>query len=363
MKDQTKIVEFIQILNNCIFVGMDVHKDKWVITISRGTEQLQTFSMEADAAQLISKLLKEFGNHQIVCAYEAGFCGFWIHRALEKAGIKCLVVNAADIPTTNKEHKRKNDARDSKKINHHLSRNSLESIYIPSEEQERLRGVTRVKAKTAQKKRQTMNRIRACLHRMGCKTPTELSGKKLWTKKGEKWLEQIGEQHQNWELLLHLQDYRHYCQRLKELKKLIVEKMQSSSFAKVYQCLQTVFGIGWWTAALLITELGEIKRFKNIDQLASYCGIVPDISASADNVRVKGLTHRANGRIRTALVQSAWIAIKYDPLLMKIYKEAVKAGKPKQKAIIKVTRKLLSRIRVIWKEEKRYYGTVVAMAA
>ena len=360
MKDQTKIVEFGQICNNFIFVGMDVHKEKWVISISLGTKLLQTFSMEADVEQLIEKLLKQYGSAQIICAYEAGFCGFWLHRALEAVGIRCLVVHAADIPTTNKEQKRKNDKNDSRKIVHHLSRQSLESIYIPSEEQERLRGLTRVKSKTAQKKRQTMNRIRACFHRMATKIPVELKGKKLWTKKGEKWIEQVGKKNQNWELLEHLYDYRQYCQRLKGLKKQIVEKMQASSFALVYECLQTVYGIGWWIAALLITELGQINRFKNIDQLASYCGIVPDISASADKIKVKGLTHRANGRIRTALVQSAWIAIKYDPSLKKIYKEAVEAGKPKQKAIIKVTKKLLNRIRTIWKEEKKYYTVAVA---
>lgn len=363
MKEETKLVELVEKANNCIFVGMDVHKDKWVITINRDKEHLQTFSMEADAKQLIKKLLKDFGEHQIVCAYEAGFSGFWLHRELEASGIKCLVVHAADIPTTNKELKRKNDKRDSKKIAHHLSRESLECIYIPSKEQEKLRGLTRVKAKTSSKRRQTMNRIRACLHRMGGKTPLELEGKKLWTHKGEKWLESLGLKEENWELLEHLSDYQYYQQRLKYFREQIIEKMEHSSFSKVYQCLQTVYGVGWWTAALLITELGEISRFKNIDHLASYCGIVPDIACSADSIKVKGLTHRANGRIRTALVQSAWTVIKYDPSLKKIYTDAVKSGKAKQKAIIKVTRKLLSRIRVIWLKEKRYYGVEVAIAA
>lgn len=360
MKDPLKIVEFFQLLSQCIFVGMDVHKEKWVITINQGTKQLQTFSMEADVNQLINKLAKEYGDHQIICAYEAGFCGFWICRALEAAGIKCLVVHAADIPTTNKEQRRKNDKRDSKKIAHHLSRQSLESIYIPTKEQERLRGLTRVKAKTAQKKRQTMNRIRACLHTMGQQVPPEFKDKKLWSVKGRKWLAQIGAEKQNWELMEHLEQYQYYLNRLKDLEKQIKEKLQSSTFSKAYHYLQTIKGVGWWIAALLITELGEIKRFKGLDQLASYCGIVPDISASAETVKVQGLTKRANSRIRTALVQAAWIAIKYDPALKAIYSKAVEAGKPKQKAIIKVTRKLLSRIRAIWIGEKNYQPGVAA---
>ena len=360
MKDPVNLVDFFEILKTCIFVGMDVHKEKWVITINQGTERLQTFSMEADVNQLINKLAKEYGSHQIICAYEAGFCGFWICRALEAAGINCLVVHAADIPTTNKEQRRKNDKLDSKKIAHHLCRQSLASIYIPTEEQERLRGLTRVKAKTAQSKRQTMNRIRACLNRMGVKEPKEFKGKKIWSIKGRKWLAQIGEENQNWELLENLEQYRYYRHRLTDLAKQIKEKLNCSTFAKAYHYLQTAKGVGWWIAALLITELGEIKRFKGLDQLASYCGIVPDISASAESVKVKGLTKRANSRIRTALVQAAWIAIKYDPALKAIYSKAVEAGKPKQKAIIKVTKKLLSRIRAIWIGEKNYEIGVAA---
>jgi len=362
MYDRTKIVKIIGSLDTIIFVGIDVHKEKWVITINKGLEPVQTFSMESDVNQLINKLLNSYGDHQIICAYEAGFSGYWIQRGLESSGIKCLVVHPADIPTSHKEKRRKTDKLDSRKIAHHLSRQSLESIYIPSEAQERLRGMARVKALTSKKKRQTMNRIRSCIFRMEVKVPQELKGRKLWTRKGTAWLTELGQHNQHWELLEHLKDYQYYLERLKELKTQLIEQVKQSDLAKVDEYLQTIPGIGWWTSILLITELGKMNRFKNLDHLASYCGIVPDISASADTIKIKGLTQRANNRIRTALVQSAWVAIRFDPLLKNSYKKSIEAGKAPQKAIIKVTKKLLSRIRAIWLSEKRYYATAVAAA-
>lgn len=75
-------------------------------------ESLQkTFSQEPNPEQLANHLKRHYPNGEYSCVYEAGFCGFWIQESLEKLGIKCKVVNAADVPTTDKEKRLKTDGQ------------------------------------------------------------------------------------------------------------------------------------------------------------------------------------------------------------------------------------------------------------
>ena len=76
-------------------------------------------------------MVKNFPNSNYFSAYEASFSGFKTHRDLISLGIKNMVVNPADIPTTDKERKQKEDSRDSRKIAKQLSKNDLMAIYIP----------------------------------------------------------------------------------------------------------------------------------------------------------------------------------------------------------------------------------------
>ena len=63
--------------------------------------------------------------------YEAGYCGFWIHDQLVQEAIHCIVVNPADVPTRNKERRRKRDRVDCRKLARGLRNNELEGIYVP----------------------------------------------------------------------------------------------------------------------------------------------------------------------------------------------------------------------------------------
>ena len=77
---------------------------------------LQTYSMNPDPAELARHLKKNYPGGIYRSAYEAGFCGFWIHEKLTGLGIENIVIHAADVPTTNKEKVNKTDKVDSKKI-------------------------------------------------------------------------------------------------------------------------------------------------------------------------------------------------------------------------------------------------------
>lgn len=101
-----------------------------------------------------------------------------------------------------------------------------------------------------------------------------------------------------------------------------------------------------------------IRRFKRFDQISSYVGLVPAVHSSGDKESILGLSNRHSRYLRNMLIESAWTAVRKDPALRKKYNELCKRMY-KQKAIIRIAKKLLSRIVFVWKNEREYSTSVV----
>lgn len=94
----------------CLYVGIDVHKKQWSVSIFSSELHHKTFSQPPSPGALKSYLDQYFPEAKVTCAYEASKFGFWIQRELSAYGYHCLVVNPADIPTSNKEASEKHFA-------------------------------------------------------------------------------------------------------------------------------------------------------------------------------------------------------------------------------------------------------------
>jgi len=88
---------------------------------------------------------------------------------------------------------------------------------------------------------------------------------------------------------------------------------------------------------VILTELGDIKRFKNLDNLCSFIGLTPMTNSTGENERIGDITLRRNKILRTAIIESSWIAIRNDPALMLAYQKLIKRMEP-QKAIIRIAK-------------------------
>ena len=119
MKTQINKLDFT---GQNIYVGFDLHLKSWSVTIMMEKITHKTFSQPPKPELLYQYLKKNFPGGNYHSAYEAGFCGYWIHNKLKSLGVNSMVVNPADIPTTNKEKVQKEDARDSRKIAKSLRR-------------------------------------------------------------------------------------------------------------------------------------------------------------------------------------------------------------------------------------------------
>src|ERR1700727_1500745 len=92
-----------------IYCGIDVHKKGWRVNVRNDEFELEDYSQDPCEELLLNPLQKRYPGASIKVVYEAGFCGFGLQRILERSGINRIIVNPSDVPSSDKEKKRKND--------------------------------------------------------------------------------------------------------------------------------------------------------------------------------------------------------------------------------------------------------------
>jgi transposase len=342
--------------NQNVYVGFDVHKKNWKVSILMDSVFHKTFSQDPKPELLYAYLKRNFPGGNYFTAYEAGFCGFWIHNALTSYGVNSMVVNPADIPTTGKEIIQKEDARDSLKIAKALRSKTLTSIYIPKVSTCDDRALVRTRITLTKDLARNKNRVKAYLHYQGIEIPQiHKYGSKTWTKNFMNWLTTV--QLQTDSGIENLNIYVEECKNLKSAKLKVTRKIReisrTESYSKNASLLQTIPGIGLITAMEILTEIEDIKRFKNFDHFVSYIGIIPSTNSSGEKDRVGEMTYRGHQVLRSAIIESAWIALRIDTALTKKYIELTSRMNA-QKAVVRIAKKLLSRIFYVLKNEKPY---------
>jgi transposase len=272
------------------------------------------------------------------------------------------VVNAADIPTSDKDKKQKQDKADARKLCHYLQSKKMKGIHIPDTDWEHSRTLVRTRERIVSNQTRCKNRIWQLLHFSGLPVPAQQEEGKYWSKRFVEGLQQMncgGSIHLQQSLQLHIKDYLQTRGLLLEATRAIRALCKEEKYAGDIKLLRSIPGIGEINAAVMLFELQDVTRFKRFDYLCSYVGLVPDTADSGDTKRTKGITYRHNYYLRTALVESSWSVVRKDPALLMKYKEYCKRME-KNKAIIRVAKHLLSRINFVLKTKQEYVTGVVA---
>lgn len=337
-----------------IYVGLDVHRKDWKVCILLGEMVYKQFCQPPEPKTLGNYLRKHFPKGNYKSVYEAGFCGFWIHDGLVREGIENIVVNPADVPTTDKERQQKTDKRDAKKLARTLRGGTLEGIHVPSREMVEHRSLVRLRNRQVSDMVRTKNRIKAHLHFFGIGIPVEYSGSN-WSNNFLKWVGSRKMETVVGKLVLDDLLSQFYVQRkrLLGMNKQLRILSQTKKYKKRAELLQSVPGIGLIGTMKILTELGDIKRFKGIKRLAAYVGFIPRTDSSGEHERIGEMTNRGNRQLKKMLIEASWIAIRNDPALALKYEELRKTMRA-TKAIIRIGRKLLNRIRYVLINEEKY---------
>jgi transposase len=339
-----------------IYVGMDVHKKSWSISIHTEHFEHKTFSQPPEVDKLVNYLHRTFPGGAYHSVYEAGYCGFWIHDRLKEQGVRCMVVNPADVPTKDKERSGKTDPVDCRKLARGLRSGDIRGIYVPSRVKVEDRNLLRTRQGMVKKQTRCKNQIKALLLFYGIPIPEE----SRWSKRFITWIESLRMEKASGDIALsaHLEELKHLQQLIADLNRAILALSKTEEYRTDVLLLKSVPGISTLTAMTLLTELYDISRFASLDKLAGYTGLTPVIRSSGETEHTLGMTNRRNATLRAVLIEASWVAVRKDPAMMMAFNKFALRMK-KTNAIVHVARKLLNRIRYVLKNKQRYIPAVV----
>jgi len=343
-----------------VYVGLDVHKRSWNAAVYLNDQFIRNIHQPPHPEALHHYLTQTYPGAAYVCAYECGKFGYWIQRTFTQLGIECIVVNPADIPSTHKDEVYKTDSRDARGIGDALSKGQLKAVYVPYEEQEADRHLVRQRKKIWRDLVRCKNRIKGFLDYTGTEVPTQYDNAN-WSRNFITWLSKLEFMHSSNRITLNymITEMELLRKELLSISNTIRKLMRSKKYNRLYYLLRTVTGIGPLTAASLLTEIGDIKRFKNFYHLNSFIGLIPMEHSSGERELKGRITVRKHRQLRSDLIECAWTAKRTDPALALYYSEQIKRGKNGKAAIVKVARKLLSRIRYVWLSGAAYQPAIV----
>ncbi len=345
-----------------IYVGIDVHLKSWSVAVLSEHSVLKKFSQNPDAESLYKFLANNYPGANYCSVYEAGFCGFWIHRKLLRLGINNIVVNPADVPTMSKEKLRKTDAVDCGKLARELRSGTLIGIYVPDEAVLEMRSLIRLRRSIVKDTTREKNRIKSLLRFHGVAIPEQFTKHSAgnWSKHFLKWLQEVelSTEYGRETLDLHTEQLLRLRGMLLQETKAIRIISRKSPFDETIHLLISVPGIGITTAISLLVEIDDIGRFANSDQLASFIGLTPMCHSSGEKEGAGNLTLRKHATLRGLLVEAAWVAIRKDPAMTLAF-EGFRKKMIAQKAIVKIARKLVNRIFFVLKRRQEYAPCMV----
>lgn len=345
-----------------IYVGIDVHKESWTVTIRTSVGEFKTFRQFPDPDHLHRYLTRTFPGATFHAVYEAGFSGFWAYDRLTELGVQTMVVHPPDIPTRDKDKRKKADRTDSRKLARHLQAGELDPIYVPEPERRFARDLVRSRMAAVNKQTRVKNQIHSFLDRHGVRIPDELHPQSRWSKALLEWLENDafrGKPVAKRALQTYVHEIRYWQDQIDKLAREIRDLSRLEPYRETVETLVTLPGIGSLSAMIWVVELVDVRRFRHLDELASYVGLVPSIYQSGDKESVGRLTRRGHPILRPLILENAWAALRTDSYFLHLYQSRLRRGVRPNPAIVAVAKRLLSRLRHAWLTGEPYVSGVV----
>jgi len=290
-------------------VGLDVHKETIAVAVAepgRGEPVYwgEIANKPKTVEKLLGKLSEAYGGGLLQFCYEAGPCGYVLYRRILASGHDCQVVAPSKIPKTPGE-RIKTDRRDALKLARLLRGGDLTAVWVPDQEQERMRDLSRARDDMKAQERKARQQLNGFLLRHGHHWPR---GKSRWSTAHENWLAEL-KMADPWQQVV-LQEYidaeRAARQRVAQLTDQLMRALPEWSLAPVVDSLIALRGIDKLAAIVLLAELGDISRFDSPKQLMGFLGLVPSEHTSGPRRRQGAITCTGNGHARRMLVESAW---------------------------------------------------------
>lgn len=345
-------------------LAIDLGKFNSVACSFDTTTNQSEFERIATQRWALEQLLNQTKPNQIVI--ETSSITGWVHDFCQRMGYGVLVANPSAEAWRWKNVKRKTDKDDALKLAKLTALEQVSAVHVPVAEHRQYRLGVKYRKTLVNRINRIQNHIHALFDHQGISIP---GGHKAWTAAGIETLSQYRkplaecqlDEFWRGELDLELQSLDALWQQLQQVDEQL-EKVAKQD--EQVQLLQTIPGVGRRTAEVIVAALDDPYRFKNARQVSAYAGLVPDQRQSGQTNRLGRITCRGSRILRSALVEVAWVMLRYNPWAESVYQRICGGQKTRKKiAIIAVARKLLVRCWAMLRHKQPWQDNTVLLRA
>lgn len=345
-------------------VGLDVHKETIVAAVlpPDSDRAALTTKFENSTAALKTFVERLRSRGELTFVYEAGPCGYQVHRDLTAQGQESVVIAPGLIPKRPGD-KVKTDRRDAEKLAQLHRAGQLTAVRVPTRREEADRDLVRAREDMLAERLRARHRLSKFLLRHGLVWRET----RAWTLKHRAWLRSL-----HLDLESQARTFEAYFRgleeveaRLESLEQQVLDLGGSETWKAVVNNLRCLKGVDTLSALTMAVEAGDFRRFSSACAFMGYTGLVSREHSSGESVRRFGITKVGNTHLRRVLVEAAWAYTQSDitsPTLIKRreagvseavvtarraqqrlcgkFRKLAGKGKPRQKAVVAVAREL-----------------------
>jgi transposase len=291
-----------------LFIGLDVHTESIAVSLAAADgAEVRRYGMiggtHDDVLRLAKKLLAAHPDTELRFCYEAGPHGYPLARCLQAHGYECILVAPSKIPRQPGDRVKTN-RRDADQLARLYRAGELTAIYVPDPQDEAVRDLIRARYQVLKQQHRARQQLKMFLLRHNFR----YAGTKAWTPKHLRYLATVKLPFPEQQFLFQemVNVITEAGERLDRYDAQLPRVIPGWRWEPVVKALMSLRGMAVLTAATLVAELGDLKRFASARQLMGYLGLVPSEDSTGDKRRQGGITKMGNGIARRALIEAAW---------------------------------------------------------
>lgn len=327
------------------YVGVDLHKEtSWFYIVDANGKKVASKNL-LNKPEILKRYFKDIPR-PFTLAVEATYNWYYFVDIAEHYGYKVFLANSYEIKAFAKRHK-KTDKIDARLIANILQKGFLPVVTIADKETREVRELLRYRINLVTDRSRNISRLKALLDKLGINSNGNFTTQKRLKSIDPKKLPNI-----------YVNLINNYVVRIQELTKRLsdidkeIEKVSQSDLHM--SNLTSIPGVGYFSAALIKSEIIDISRFASFNRLCAYAGLAPGVSASAKKTFHGPLNKNRRKNLQWILLENVYHFIRTVPEMQKKY---IKLRKRKGHNTAKVAlgRDMLKIIYHVLKEERSFY--------
>ena len=314
-------------VNTTLYMAMELSNSKWKLGFGNGAKIRRKTIDARDRQRCLEEIkvakekLKLPADAKVVCCFEAGRDGHWIHRWLESEGFEVLEIDSSSIETPRGRKHVKTDRIDVEKlldllIRYHCFglRKAFRVVRVPSTAAEAGQRLHREDEYLLKQRTRIGNRIKGLLVAQGVVEVTLKGDFASYLDRIRQWDgEGLSAELQAELKRLHAQ-YVIFDSQLKELCKAYAAELSAdTAVAETRRALESLKSMGPKSSRVLSAEVFSWRTFANTKEAGAFSGLTPTPSQSGDKNTEQGISKAGNRRVRRIMIELAWLWLRWQP--------------------------------------------------